>query len=294
MVIGTSILYNKTSVNLHLGLDMGRISSARLLFLALAAIAMIWVGCDELTTEVNNITVWDTTMAVECFECHTDTDNRLLVPMGQWKNSAHASSEFIEKMVMIDSVPFMTNDCGRTCHNNEGFVEFVKYTEGVSGADTSVVDQPSIISCYTCHKPHSAKYGWWSMDSIRYADTTVDYQLVNGMYYTDQTAPRVRKRGRSQMCTHCHQARQAPPQPDNSWEEIELEAAWGPHFSPQADVVSGTGGYQYELELDTVLHSSDLFTNQKYKHACLVCHFGEGAGYDFGEHTFRLENEETG
>ncbi|MGD8923262.1 MAG: PKD domain-containing protein [Candidatus Zixiibacteriota bacterium] len=251
-------------------MDKAGILRLSLLLAALAILAaLISPGCDKLVTEVNTNNIFDTTLGEACLQCHNDSANMILLPKGQWENSRHASPRLIETTVSINDSLFQTNLCGPLCHTSEGFISYA-----LTGQATSSTT-PTIINCYTCHMPHTGEYGTWSIDTLR------GYQspqpLANGGFYD---------MGRSNMCVPCHQAAQPPP---IGAEQITVAADFGPHYSPQADVVSGTGGFQFGLSLDTVTHRGIQALN-----GCDACHYGNGVGYEFGEHTFRLENDTTG
>lgn len=235
----------------------------------LAAIIFAVPGCDKLVTENNNIVQVDSTLGEDCLRCHSDDDNLIIQPRGQWENSAHHSADLIEATIKLNGENFVTNECGPLCHTNEGFIAFTK------NGDPGLPTAPSIITCYTCHMPHTGDYGDWRIDTLR--GLVSPYQLGNGLFYD---------MGKSNMCVNCHEAVATPPFGSTP---ITLYSEWGPHFSPQADVVSGTGGNGFDVVSQTVTHTG-LTTHN----GCLACHFGSGVGYKFGEHTFRLEDKETG
>ena len=252
---------------------MLRSKTLRLGLLLILATVFTIPGCDTLITEVNNITVFDSTIGQTCLAgCHSDNNNQITVPKGQWENSAHASPEFIEAHVTLNGTEFITNDadCGAVCHTSEGFIDFAK--NGTSGTQAT----PSPIGCYTCHMPHTGNYGTWRLDSLRGEAELVI--LEGGKAF---------QMGKSNMCVQCHHAFDAAP---TATEAITLSGKWGPHFSPQAEVVSGVGGFRFGTEVnDTITH-----TGITGKDGCIGCHYGSdggiGAGYYFGEHTFRLED----
>ena len=237
------------------------------------AVALILPGCDTLVTEVNTTTLVDSTLGQSCLSgCHSDNDNQITVPKGQWEASAHASPRLIEAHVNLNGEMFRTNDaeCGVTCHTSEGYIDFA--LNGSSG--TQSVTSP--IGCYTCHMPHTGKYAEWTLDSLRGQS---DLVFLNGGFGFNM--------GKSNMCANCHQAKNGPP---SGASDLLLSGDWGPHFSPQAEVVSGVAGFRFGEEvLDTITH-----TGITGRDGCISCHYGYpsgiGMGYQFGEHTFRLED----
>ena len=231
----------------------------------LTAIVLMLPGCDKLVTENNDIVQVDPTLGEDCLRCHSDDDNVIVQPKGQWENSAHSSPALIEATVNLNGVQFVTNECGPLCHTNEGFIAYTKT------ADPGAPANPSVIGCYTCHMPHTGDYGEWRIDTLR--GMVSPFQMTNGLFYD---------MGKSNMCANCHQAISPPPFGNSA---VTLYGQWGTHFSPQADVVSGTGGNGFGVVNDTVTHKG-----LSARGGCLACHYGTGVGYQFGEHTFRLED----
>src|SRR5512140_1482480 len=94
------------------------------LLLVSALSLLMGVGCDNLTTETNNNTYYDSTLGQDCLRCHSDSDNKIAQPKGQWANSAHASPDLIEAHVTLNGDKFVSNECGAKCHTSEGFIHF--------------------------------------------------------------------------------------------------------------------------------------------------------------------------
>ncbi len=90
--------------------------------------------------------------------------------------------------------------------------------------------------------------------------------------------------GRSNMCAKCHQATSVPVILTTDT-VVTIDKLFGPHSSPQADMLVGTGGFLFSLAGVINSHASVANANQD---GCLSCHFRQGSGYDVGEHTFRL------
>jgi len=244
------------------------------ILLSLAAGLFVAVGCDKLITQVNNNTVYDSTLGQDCKRCHGDDDRIIRLPQAQWANSRHASSDLIEATIEINGQGYVTSDCGKRCHTSEGFR---RYTAGDS---TSGVTQPSVIDCFTCHLPHTGNYGDWTMDTLRGDRETTD--LGNFVHYSA---------GASNMCAVCHQARHIPvfgTTPGTI--KLDTIGADGPHSSAQANVMVGSGGTRFDATAITNSHNS---VNDSLKDGCLACHYGTGRGYDFGEHTFKLKDRNT-
>lgn len=244
------------------------------LLVLLASLSMlVSVGCDDLTTEVNNNTFFDSTLGEDCLRCHSDDDNAIKQPKGQWATSQHASPELIEAVVQLNTKERKTNVCGPQCHTSEGFIAFV------DNGSTSTQQAPSTIDCFTCHMPHTGDYGSWQIDTLRGFEKPV---ILNGDFDYDM--------GKSNMCVVCHQAATVPTIPANALEvdldTLGLDAA---HYSSQAHMLIGKGGFRFGTTAFTNTHATVAAQD-----GCLSCHFGTGKGYQFGEHTFRLEDDLNG
>ena len=70
---------------------------------------LLGIGCDKLTTEVNNNTFFDSTLGEDCLRCHSDDDNVIVQPKGQWATSEHASADLIEAHVTLNGDAFQSN-----------------------------------------------------------------------------------------------------------------------------------------------------------------------------------------
>jgi PKD repeat protein len=222
-------------------------------------------SCDKLVTQVNNNTYVDTTLGKECLACHTDQNDQLIViPSAQWANSRHSSPDLLETPVHFNGQIATATACGPACHTGNGYVDSI-----VTGHPTNTT-KVSVINCFTCHLPHTIPYSTANLDSLRGANLAVT--LANGAKYLW---------GKSNMCANCHKAVSPPPA---GTANIILTREFGPHFSAQADVFNGVAGVRFDDSTFSSSHGVTTFPN-----GCLHCHFGSGQGYDFGEHTFRLQ-----
>ena len=236
--------------------------------LGLVALGALLPSCDKLVTEVNNITVYDTTIGKECQKCHTDKDDKLIViPKAQWANSKHASPDLLERPVMLNGKLQTATACGAACHSGNGYVDSI--LTGFPGSIDTL--KPSVINCFTCHLPHSIPNDPSSVDSLRGISAAVT--LANDAKFIA---------GKSNMCANCHRAIGAPP---TGTSNVILTSSSVPHFGAQADVNSGLAGVRFE---SGAIASSHTAAGSSFN-GCINCHFGQGQGYDFGEHTFRLQ-----
>jgi hypothetical protein len=226
-----------------------------------AGMAFLIPGCDELvTTETNS---YDTVTLIvydsNCVKvCHSDIGNEMLIPLRQWRNSGHSSDSLTD----YDYFSSNTRQCGPECHTSEGFVQSLSST-----ADTN--RYPTEIGCFACHQPHTT----WDF-SLR--DTSA-VTLIGGAEYD---------RGYSNICARCHKATASPPA--TSGGTVSITDTWGPHSSPQADMLSGTGGFQYTDS--TYQNSSHMATVTS---GCLTCHQDSSVGFTLGGHSLRMRDGST-
>ena len=211
------------------------------------------VGCDRDVIETRYEYQTDDS---ECFTCHGD-DGYLLQAKGEWQNSVHASGLTID----------YTNrsSCGE-CHFHEGFVDLME-----TGTTNAPYEQVSAIGCFTCHTPHTT-----GDLSLRTEDPV---ELADGEIYDYNE---------SNLCANCHKARRDPSSIGDDFNVTSSH--WGPHHGPQADMINGTLGYEFD---------SYDYTNTNHGNAvqkvCIDCHMANPAqhsGYGVGGHSFNMADEE--
>jgi hypothetical protein len=193
---------------------------------------------------------------VSCFTCHGDTNFEFDAAQQQWAYAKHASGQNTNRG---------TSASCRECHTNEGFVE---KASGIvyDGGDLTV------IACFTCHQPHTT--GGFTPRTI--APVT----LVNGVVFDY---------GKGNLCANCHHARQNPD--EYITENTKLSSHWGPHHSNQADVLAGTGGYEYDgYEYHNSAHTSVTAAAD----GCVACHMSASITPSIGGHSVNMANEERG
>jgi hypothetical protein len=201
-------------------------------------------ACDRTVTYTE-----DTTQPANCFSCHSDQNTALVAAEGQWSYSVHAGG----KLVYENS-----SSCSR-CHTSEGFVR------RVNGESAMTIENPTGIHCFTCHAPHT--------NGDLTLRITAPQKLANGDSYDLKAG---------NICTACHQARRDV----NTYvaeDTISLSQRFGPHHGPQADMLLGTNGYEYD---------GYTYAQTGHKNAtdngCLDCHFETSFGYPLGGHSFNM------
>ncbi|MFC1475077.1 hypothetical protein ACFLQG_00380 [Candidatus Zixiibacteriota bacterium] len=223
--------------------------------LLLLALFIAIVGCDRDVTERIYVNQTDDS---ECFTCHGD-DGFLTQAQGEWANSIHAAGAYVD----------YTNREGRCteCHSHQGFLEFLETGE----SSPTAFEQVSGINCFTCHSPHE------SGDlSLR---TTAAVELADGEIYDYNE---------SNLCANCHKARRDPSSIGDDFNVSSTH--WGPHHGPQADMLNGTIGYEFDdYDYINTNHANAI------EKVCITCHMGnpqQHNGFGVGGHSFTIEDEE--
>jgi len=247
---------------------MKRIIPACILILgALIAVMAVLPGCDELVTQENfyydsaTYVVSDSTCVAAC---HSDVNTDMTIAIRQWENSRHSSDSLTDFDVTGVAVQ-NTNECGPQCHHKQGFVQSLTST-------ASAVEFPLEINCFACHAPHTN----WDLDSLRYYDPVV---LADDFTYN---------RGNSNICALCHQAISTTTADITSQFDllglVPVYPGWADHASNQADMMMGTGGYEYGANPGNSAHYNASNSN------CLKCHLDVAVGFDLGGHSFNMES----
>lgn len=186
-----------------------------------------------------------------CAKCHGEEPHhrRSL----QWSRSAHAIG-------VAFAAP--RQDCAE-CHSGYGFIHTVNPDSKL--AQTTGFPQ---VSCAVCHDPHNA---------------SVEHQLRTENDITLANGKLISFGGTGKLCMTCHHARQdAEPYSD------AYHSHYGPHHSPQADMLAGTNAITFGMHIPSSNHKNVV------QNACVTCHMAATPaagqpGYDFiGEHTFAM------
>ncbi len=195
-----------------------------------------------------------------CGTCHNEPWRH--VKNAQWANSAHADAT---SRAFAYPIGEGREACVR-CHSGAGFIDTV---EGRQTVRTGF----QIITCAVCHDPHSAEH---------------EHQLRVTGEITLPDGTQVTGIGASAICMYCHNGRRTP-------EEVEKEKPHYPHYSTAAEMIAGTGGYDYGEPVEDSIHVT------KTTLGCVDCHMAPTPGWadkpggtplpghdEVGEHTFRM------
>jgi len=224
----------------------------RLAITVLCVLAVMFMvsACERTVTTVN-----ETHTASACFDCHSDQNTELVAAEAQWAYSKHASGDNIDRNATSRGTM-----C-QVCHTSEGFV-----AKATGVTVPAVVANPTAIHCFTCHAPHTN-----SDLRLRVNDPQ---SLATGDSF-DMNA--------GNICASCHVSRR-----DVSTyveEPTDLSEHWGPHLSPQSDVLWGYNGYEYPAYVPYGQTNHRGATED----GCLDCHFRSTSNYVVGGHSFNME-----
>ena len=189
----------------------------------------------------------------DCAQCHDSLPSEYQV--AEWNNSGHAN------MTRVPSGSASRIACVR-CHTAMGFQEYV---DNLGSSAPYVTNYNyEALTCQGCHDPHSAAnpYQLRTSTSVTLADGTV-----------------VTNAGTGGFCMNCHTSRNGSV--TNSIVSYPLlMATWnggnafGPHDSPQGDMLEGVNGYTYGQVIPSSPHASVV------SNTCVGCHMQTIASSD--------------
>lgn len=198
-----------------------------------------------------------------CMNCHTDDfemANYLRPKQDQFAVSRHNLSDTYVRRG-TDASPL----CSR-CHTTEGFQHYV------ATGEAAPMEESSHISCFACHAPHSNENF-----SLRVTEPVV---MNHGTTYD---------KGLSNTCAICHQSRLTSPA-INSPDPI-TSSRWGPHYGPQANVLSGQGAHVFA----GTTYETDAAHNIGNTNGCVTCHMAAlPDNVIAGGHSFAINYEGSG
>lgn len=183
-----------------------------------------------------------------CAWCHDSGSHHIYPKQIDYSAHAHATP--------VPSGP-TRGSCVR-CHTAAGFVD---YLEGVTPPRTDYVP----ITCSACHDPHS--------DANAHQVRTVTATLATGEAITEG--------GLGKLCMNCHQSRQVAATYTNA-----ASSHFGPHYGPQADMISGRNAVTFGKTLPTSPHLKEI------EDSCAECHMAPNTSIDpntiVGSHSFKV------
>ena len=193
--------------------------------------------------------------AGDCTQCHDSLPNEYQA--AEWYNSLHA----VTTRTPSGSASRMA--CVR-CHTAPGFINYVANLGSTNAYDTNVVYEA--INCQTCHDPHDA-----SNPAQLRTSTTVAFNGNTGFVVTNA--------GLGGFCMNCHNSRNGSV--TNSIVNYALAqptwnggSAFGPHDSPQGDMLEGINAVTYGQTIPSAPHANVV------SNTCVGCHYQPIASTD--------------
>lgn len=196
--------------------------------------------------------------AAVCAYCH-DSGTHHIFPE-QFDYSRHAGA---------DSYP---TGPGREacvkCHTGKGFAQFAK---GIQTNDPYFDAEYTPITCAGCHDPHDAT----NVNQLR----KITVKLINGEEITQG--------GKGKLCMNCHQSRTVANEALVA--DKAAYARFSPHYSDQADIMSGKNVYTFDKTFASTNHLGVA------EHSCVTCHMATGEAIPgqvnlVGQHTFAMSS----
>jgi formate-dependent nitrite reductase cytochrome c552 subunit len=195
-----------------------------------------------------------------CMNCHTD--DYTMVSYIRAIQTEYTYSHHANAATFVRRGSESSPTCGH-CHTTEGYQHFVATGEEID------VETSSPIGCFACHAPHTNE------------DFSLRKQGPTAMWTSDE----VFDKAEANTCAMCHQARPPVPAIENIATPI-TSSRWGPHHSPQANVLAGLGAYEFDGPYSTN-HGHNNIAN-----GCVNCHMAEVAQDALaGGHTFAINYE---
>jgi hypothetical protein len=184
--------------------------------------------------------------AGNCAQCHDEPWRHNIYSM--YENSMHSEAVW-ERTTGSNANTNNLGDCIR-CHDGQGFSNFTK-GKTTDARTWTEIGNGTPVTCAACHDPH----GNSNMYSLRSTPAGSD-TLANGYSYTGMG-------GTGELCMNCHKSRA-------NGELASLGSVsqrFGPHLSPQADVLLGKNAVQFGAAPYANGAHAAAITN-----ACVDCH----------------------
>ncbi len=206
-----------------------------------------------------------------CGQCHNEPwrHNKY----AQWENSGHSeavwSSSFRTTGTPVGT-NYNLNACVR-CHDGQAFINFTKGKsfDNSAAAGYGQIKQ-TMITCQTCHEPHST--------SLRTGPAGSD-TLATGYNYSSFNF------GSGKTCVNCHKYRRG----ENRYiTQTAMSSTWGPHYAGATDIFLGQNGHTFGATLPSSI------AHQNVENSCVGCHMsatpdtGTAARDKIGQHSWTM------
>jgi hypothetical protein len=208
---------------------------------------------------------------IVCADCHNpdfDTVYYVWARKYQWELSKHAFGGDFDRN---------SATCA-DCHTTEGYIQ------AWQGKTVTAHVNASPPGCFACHSPHSR-----ADFSLRTEDPVTLLSAVAGVpdFEFDY--------GKGNLCASCHKPRTLSPKPDptqtaNTDTLTITSSRWYPHYGVQAQMIAGTGGFEF-ANYNYTGNSNHVDNLVIKEEGCIICHMADpnvGGGIG-GGHTMNIE-----
>ena len=209
-----------------------------------------------------------------CVACHSES-HRAPIDASYLKSSHYDQTIMYDGSKLTDytNKSYFYGSCSK-CHSSEGFINHV------DGKPAATIDNPTIISCTTCHETHSTfdfandghDFALRTMDPVT-LDTDDSYTIDYG--------------NSSNSCLICHQPRSKAPVDDGTGMYLQANQRFYPHYGGQSTVLEGIQGSY--IEVDGAIELPAIGSSAHRTGAsCTSCHMGSSTDTEKGLHTFKV------
>lgn len=197
-----------------------------------------------------------------CVACHSDTHRDPI--HATYELSGHAEGGAVSYAGGRDS-------CSR-CHSNEGYINYI------TGQPAVAIENPTAISCTTCHSSH---------ETFDFENDGADYALRNTqpvtLTLTDNYV--IDYENNSNGCVDCHQPRSMAPVDDGTGEYLQANSRFYPHYGGQSTMLEGIQG-SFIAGTSTAYPGVGSAAHRTGA-SCTTCHMGDSTEDSTGMHTFK-------
>ena len=208
-----------------------------------------------------------TDSTASCIACHSNSHRDQV-------DSSYAKSTHAIQSLMYNgqAIAEYTNRtyCAE-CHTNEGYIEYIQ-----TGSVSAVADNPTAISCTTCHDKHSTfDFANDGDDFALRSFGPVEMRKIGTGYVIDYG-------DKSNNCIECHQPRSISRTDEDGDGFIEVPNRYGPHYGAQSILLEGIYGAEIAGSTD---YPSATSSTHRTGASCVSCHMGESSDDSQGLHT---------
>lgn len=205
--------------------------------------------------------------AAVCIDCHSNSHREGIY-----------DAYFMAKHSSGSSWARGTSESCASCHNNEGFIDYIETGAVASGGYN--VSNP--LTCTGCHDSHRSFD--FENDGNDKAVRTLDAVDFRVFAEDDNLDDYVLDYGNaSNLCANCHQPRRGTPTvTDYPGKYMNTSTHWGPHHGPQTALLEGLLGAYTTFTLVEAIPAVKQAAHRIETGACIDCHMGGTTDGSYG------------